>query len=331
MIEVQSQPDANALALSPHGAHIRRLILERCGLYFRDHERKGLDKAVCSRMESVGVFEFSDYLKLLKNSQEEFCELLNLLTVRHTYFFRNEPQFNALEQTILPTLIKEKRQQNPPGGPTLNIWSAGCSTGEEPYSLAMAVTRAIPDIDKWHINIHATDVSTQALASAQTGCFQTGSMQLVSDADRVAYFEETISADGQHRFQVREKIRKLVQFRYLNLQEDDYPENMDLIFCRNVMIYFDRDTVCDMVRRFYRSLRIPGYFFIGYAETLQGVSSEFKLTLDHEGVFYCKMDPAQAAVKKESASATKTSPMASSKTVPASVKTTPVSPLVAIE
>ena len=291
MIDVQSQPNADALAVSPQGARIRRLILERCGLYFRDHERKGLETTVCGRMAAVGVSDFAAYLNLLQDSQEEFCALLNLLTIRHTYFFRNEPQFDVLQHRVLPELMAAKRQMAPPGGPTLTVWSAGCSTGEEPYSLAMAVTKAIPDISQWKVTIHATDVSTQALAAAQTGVYTAASMQLVSPTDRVAFFEETVTPQGKHRFRVKDSIRRLVQFRYLNLQEDDYPEHVDLIFCRNVMIYFDQKTVRNLVERFYSSLRPPGYFFIGYAETLQGVSNDFKLTLDREGVYYRKLAP----------------------------------------
>lgn len=289
MIDVENQSVESEPVQTQYGAKIRKLILERCGLFFRDHEHKGLDTAVCTRMAVTGISDYETYFRCLTDSQDEFCELLNLLTVRHTYFFRNEPQFAALHHTVLPAVIERKRQSTSPQRPTLTLWSAGCATGEEPYSLAMAVYEALPDLDQWDVSILATDVSTHALAGAQTGMYRSGSMQLVSERDRTRFFTEKRDPAGKHRYLITEPVRRLVRFSYLNLLEDPFPQSVDVIFCRNVMIYFDQAIVTQLVKRFYDSLARPGYLFIGYSESLQSIQSDFKLTMSNEGIYYRKI------------------------------------------
>jgi len=289
MMETEVQPLAQELAQSPHGTAIRQLILDRCGLFFRDHEYDRLDSMVCKRMAIQGLSDFGTYVHCLQRSEEEFRELLHLLTVHHTYFFRNELHFRALQQRVLPSLVKAKQRQASTARPALRLWSAGCVSGEEPYSLAMAACDAIPDGEDWDVTVLATDVSMQALAGAQSGLFGSGSMQLVSDQQHLRYFNRRIDSAGKSQYQVKDSLRRRVQFRYLNLLEDSFPSDIDILFCRNVMGYFNQEIMQDVVRRFHHSLRSPGYLFIGYAQTVQGISSDVQLTLDPDGIFYQKI------------------------------------------
>jgi chemotaxis protein methyltransferase CheR len=292
MMDTGVQSLAHELAQSPHETAIRQLILDRCGLFFRDHEYNRLDSMVCKRMAIQGMSDFCTYVHRLRHSEEEFRELLHLLTVHHTYFFRNELHFRALQQRVLPSLVKAKQTHASTERPTLRLWSAGCASGEEPYSLAMAACDAIPDGEDWDVTVLATDVSMQVLAGAQSGLFGSGSMQLVSAQQQRRYFDRRIDSTGKSQYRVKDSLRRRVQFRYLNLLEASFPSDIDIIFCRNVMGYFNQEIMQEVVRRFHHSLRSPGYLFIGYAQTVQGFSSDVQLTPDPDGIFYQKM-PAQ--------------------------------------
>ncbi len=171
----------------------KNFVTSRCGLYFRDYDLRSLEDAVTARMQSCGfdsALAYHNYLTTSEKKEDEFRELLNLLIVNHTYFFRNEPHFRALREKVLPEIIKNKRaerhllgdrkgiQSN--GKPKIRIWSAGCSTGEEPYSIAMVIRDLMGDLNEWDVEIYATDVSTHALEKAKTGVYGKNSMGLVN-------------------------------------------------------------------------------------------------------------------------------------------------------
>jgi chemotaxis protein methyltransferase CheR len=275
----------------------KNLVTVRSGLYFRDYDLKDLEKAILYRMGEQKIDSPLTYYNLLTFSEEkenEFCELLNLLTVNHTYFFRNEPQFKALKEKILPEIIAHKKdnrirnQQEIDEKPSLRIWSAGCSTGEEPYSIAIVVKEAIPDLENWNIQIVATDASNSALEVARKGTYGQNSMRLVSTERRDLYFIERTDMGGNAEYEMRDRIKNMVRFRYLNLMEGNYPRAFDIIFCCNVTIYFEIQTTMEVMDKIYHSLNDDGYLFIGYSESLQFISNKFKMLDWKDTIYYRK-------------------------------------------
>lgn len=266
----------------------------RSGLYFKDYDLRDLEKAILCRMEERKIESPLTYYNLLtfsEDREDEFCELLNHLTVNHTYFFRNESQFRALKEKILPEIIERKREGKGPehrdidGRPSLRIWSAGCSTGEEPYSIAIVVREAIPDLRDWNIRVLATDASNSALDVARKGIYCPNSMRLVSQERRNFYFIERKGIGEEVEYEIRDTIKQMVRFGYLNLMDDNYPAGFDIIFCCNVTIYFEIETTMQVMDKIYRSLNDDGYLFIGYSESLQFISNKFKM-LDWEDTIY---------------------------------------------
>lgn len=274
----------------------RNFISSRCGLYFKDHDLKNMEDAISARMEQRGFDSLPAYYNSLLNEEkkeEEFRELLNLLTINHTYFFRNEPQFKALKHLILPELISRRMQaaNNFSGSkPVIRIWSAGCSTGEEPYSIAMVIRDIILDIDAWDIQIIATDASTEALANAKTGVYNKNSVRLVDKDHLEKYFIEKIDSFGNKAYAICDEIKKMVNFSYLNLAEESFPFNCDIIFCRNVVIYFELETTINIMNKIHSAIFDNGYLFIGYSESLQFISEKFKMEHWDEAIFYRKAE-----------------------------------------
>ncbi len=277
---------------------IKNLITERCGLYFKDHDLKNLEESIGKRMSVCNKKNVSDYLAFVSASayqDKEFRELVNLLTVNHTYFFRNEPHFNTLKNKILPEIIQKKlnSRENFEKKPKIRIWSAGCSTGEEPYSIAMTLLDLIEDIQDWDIEIYATDASTQALQKAKIGIYGKNSMRLVDQNHIKEYFVLDSSSNqsnrsGQLKYRIKDSIKRMVQFEYQNMVSDIFHQGYDLIFCRNVVIYFPLKTTINVMKKFHSSLKDDGYMFIGYSESLQYISDKFKMNNWENSIYYRK-------------------------------------------
>ncbi|MEW6377770.1 MAG: CheR family methyltransferase [Thermodesulfobacteriota bacterium] len=275
----------------------RNLVTLRSGLYFKDYDLKDLENALLYRMCERKIDSPLTYYSLLtvsEGKEDEFRELLNHLTVNHTYFFRNEPQFKALKEKILPEIIARKKDRmitNPretDGKPSLRIWSAGCSTGEEPYSIAIVVKEAIPDSKNWNIQIVATDASTSALEVARKGTYGQNSMRLVSKEQRALYFIERTGTGRKAEYEIQDMIKNMVRFGYFNLMEENYPVEFDIIFCCNVTIYFEIETTMRVMDKIYHSLNDDGYLFIGYSESLQLISNKFKMLDWEDAIYYRK-------------------------------------------
>ncbi len=267
----------------------KNIVNARSGLYFKDYDLRDLEQGILKRMQACKVESPLSYYNILTVSEQrdnEFRELLNILTVNHTYFFRNEPQFNVLKEKIIPEIISRRL----PGEekPSLRIWSAGCSTGEEPYSLAILIKETIPDLENWDIQILATDVSARALEAARKGEYGLNSMRPVSQEYRDKYFDEKDSLGRDTRYAIHDTIKKMVNFDFFNLMDENYPGNFDIIFCRNVTIYFELETTIRVMDRIYRSLNDDGFLFIGYSESLQFISDNFKMLDYHDAIYYCK-------------------------------------------
>ena len=171
------------------------------------------------------------------------------LTIGETTFFRSPDQFKALREYLLPRLVPERRKE----GGRLKIWSAGCSTGEEPYSIAITLREAIPDVDRWEIRLVATDINHKFLGFAQEGLYHPRKVRCVKDEILARYFTK----EGGH-YRVAPEIRNMVTFHYHNLYVDSYQpfQDTDIIFCRNVLIYFRRDRIREVIDKFHRVLKL---------------------------------------------------------------------------
>lgn len=232
------------------------------------------------------------------SAQLELERLINILTIGETHFFRNTAHFEALANHVLPSLIAKKREAanqlspNAPGVPQLRIWSAGCSTGEEPYSIAMLLRELIPDIEKWRIFILGTDINANSLTRAREAVYRDWSFREPrAKVRRAIYFEQ----DGPH-YRLRDDIRRQVTFTQHNLVEDEFPSlhngiaAMDLIICRNVTIYFSQEITQQLIKKFYATLVDDGWFLVGHSEPSILFYQEFQAHTFPKAIFYQKQN-----------------------------------------
>lgn len=272
---------------------IQQRLHRQFGLVLQDHERSNLWQAVEQRIEFHQLDSLSQYFDMLnRHHNQEWKDLLNLITIKHTFFFRNQPQFAALEKVVLPELTQHKKKQSPYKKPSLTIWSAGCSTGEEPYSIAMLLNHCL-NLADWHVEILATDLSEQALNLARMGIYSPNAVQSLERTYSERFFKTIAEAEATG-YVIDENVKKMVRFDYLNLMDPQFPQQVDIIFCRNVMIYFDPTSIQGLIKRFEQSLTNPGYLFIGHSESLHGLPHDLHLRHEHEGIFYQKTPPPTA-------------------------------------
>jgi len=262
----------------------QNFLSQNSGIFIDDSKRDSLRKALLARTTSMNLTGYSDYYKFLKynpRGEEEFKELLNLITIGETYFFRDAKHFLTLRKYVLSEIIKRKQREKNKG---IRIWSAGCSTGEEPYSIAMTIVESLPDIHTWDVEIFASDVSTMALNKARQAEYSKWSFRAT---DR-SYIEKYFIQEDK-KFILKDQIKQMVNFEYFNLIKEPFPlskmgDYWDVIFCKNVTIYFKPDSTKRVIRNFYNSLQKEGFLFIGASESLYHISSEFKL-LEIDGDF----------------------------------------------
>lgn len=292
----------------PHELKLRfkSYVTARSGLYFKDYDLRDLEDAIIKRMQDLSIASPLSYYDLVTKSEgreDEFRELLNLLTIKHTYFFRNEHQFKVLKERVLPEVLSGKtssRRQPPDAKPSLRIWSAGCATGEEAYSIAMTALDVLGDTNAWDIEIFATDASTEALEKARRGEYSFSSVKPVPKDYIERYFEKGADAKTRDSYTVKNEVKRLVSFAYHNLISDEFPAEFDIIFCRNVVIYFELETTIGVMRRFHSSLNQNGFLFIGYSESLHFMSDRFRMEHFDDAIFYRK-DSKRAAPAFEAA------------------------------
>jgi chemotaxis protein methyltransferase CheR len=254
-------------------ATLRSILEKSAGLVHDESRRDSLGLAVAGRIEATGATSVAAYLAALGGSRgaPERQLLIDVVTIQETHFFRNPPQIRALRQHVLPELIRRSVAQNRP----LTIWSAGCSTGEEPYSLAMLVRELLPMATRAHVRIVGSDVSASALAFAEAARYGARAVQMADPIDLERWFQY----DGD-AYVVRDDVRELVDLRLHNLITDAPPFDpgeVDLLLCRNVTIYFNRGTTKALMARFHQTLSDGGYLFLGHSETLWQLSDAFTL------------------------------------------------------
>jgi chemotaxis protein methyltransferase CheR len=265
----------------------RDLIHRHSGIYLEESKLDSLRISLVTRATRLGYGTLNDYYDALGRDEREFNELLNLVTINETSFFRFPAQFDALRDSVVPEIMARKE----PGDRDLRVWSAGCSTGEEPYSIAMALLDTGITASGWKPQVLGTDVSTTALARAKSGVYGKRAMMNITPDIISRHFERTMSGD----YRVNDRVRSIVDFGYQNLIKEPYPlslmGNWDIIFCRNVTIYFRIESTRRVVRNFFDSLNEGGYLFIGHSETLTSISDDFE-AVEVGGVFLYRKKPA---------------------------------------
>lgn len=266
---------------------LRDFIYNHCGIYFHTSKKYFLESRIARRMEATNSKSHTAYLALVKNGgtrSEELNKLLVEITTNETCFFRNPPQLKALENVFLPEIVATKGKI---GFRKLKIWSAGSSSGEEAYTMAMLLLEKRPALLKdWIIEIVGTDINEEVIAQAREGVYNSYSVRNTPDYYRKKYFRE--EAGG--RFVLSPEVKKLVTFSHLNLYDDSkmvFMKSFDLIFCANVLIYFDLASKTKVVQHYYNNLQPYGYFFVGQSESLHGVNDKFK-TVHFPGGFAYK-------------------------------------------
>jgi len=252
----------------------RTLILERTGMHFPPRRRDAMVRSILAAAGRSGFEEIKEYQRHLfvsKTDSKAWDELIQLLIINETYFFRDTPQIDALRDHILPEIIARHRDDR-----RLRIWSAGCASGEEPYSLAILLYQLLPDIAQWNIFILGTDINKSDLLWAEKACYKERSFRVTDPLIRECFFTPR---DGV--FELKTPIREMVHFAHLNLAEDVYPSlttntnAMDLILFRNVAIYFEEVMMREMALRFHRCLITDGWFMIGAAEAGSAICDPF--------------------------------------------------------
>lgn len=261
-------------------AEVRKLIEERTGILFDESRERFFSTRVREHIKERSFAGGEELLKAMLRSNTEYEALLEKLLTQETSFFRYPAVYQALEKRILPELQIKKFWNNPR---TLRIWSAGCSTGEEPYSIAITLLDTLSLADAWNIEILATDVSRQALKVAEAATYSQQRTLSVSEGQFANHF--TKLQDG---YQVKPRVRKMVTFAQMNLADAVYMGRMDLIFCMNVLIYFSGEKRNALIQRFYDTLEPGGYLLLGHSESLSKVPVKFQAIVLNECILYRK-------------------------------------------
>ncbi|MFZ4859923.1 MAG: CheR family methyltransferase [Desulfuromonadaceae bacterium] len=264
---------------------LRDFIYTICGMHFHLSKKYFLESRLTKRMDATGLKSCSEYYQLLKSLRgaEELKYLMDEITTNETYFFRNVPQLNALETKLLPEIVEVKNKM---GFRKLRIWSAASSSGEEAYTMAMILLEKRSTLLKdWIIEIVGTDINETVIAQAKEGIYNAYSVRNIPEMYRRKYIREE-----KGTFILSPDVKKLVTFNKLNLYEDSkmiFMKTFDVIFCANVLIYFDTASKSKVVQHFYNNLQPYGYFFVGQSESLHGVNDKFK-TVHFPGGFTYK-------------------------------------------
>lgn len=258
---------ANPAVTDHELSEIRTLIEERSGVHLDESRERFFATRVREHMESRGLGHGTELMRLIRGSNVEYDSLLERLLTQETRFFRYPELFEAFERKVLPEQHMRKFWANPR---SLRVWSAGCSTGEEPYSIAISICDTLAFVDAWNINILATDISKHALQVSERGMYSGRVLENVSPQRLETYFVR-----DQEKFTVRPKLRNLISFAPMNLAQAVYMGRFDVIFCMNVLIYFTDERRAALVQRFYDYLEPGGYLFLGHAESVANLPVKF--------------------------------------------------------
>jgi len=285
---------------------LQTLVYQECGMFFDERRIHFLQDRLQRRLRVTGLDSFYNYYRLLtsREGRNELNSLLENLTVNETSFFRNKPQLELFHKVILEEILHRKQQRR---DFTLRAWSAGCSTGQEAYTMAMLICDALayyylrnplpfempspkPLIPPpWKVEILASDISYSVLRAAQEALYPENHLEPVDYSYRLRYFDKV-----GDRYAVKKAVKELVHFDFHNLKTEFLPQRNDVIFCRNVMIYFDEAEQKRLIDKFYRCLNPEGYLLIGHAESLFGLTDKFKMIHQNNGTVYQRIEGAQS-------------------------------------
>jgi chemotaxis protein methyltransferase CheR len=276
---------------------LQTLVYQECGMYFDERRAHFLQDRLQRRLRACQLESFYSYYRLLtsREGRIELAALLENLTVNETSFFRNKPQLDLFHKVTMEELLRAKHQTR---DWSLRIWSAGCSTGQEPYTLAMLVCDALAyfalrnaPLDSpspkplvpapWRVEILASDISYGALRAGQEASYTEQQMEPVDYMYRLRYFDRV-----GDKYVVKKAVKEIVHCDFHNLKTEYLPQRNDVIFCRNVMIYFDEPEQKRLVNKLYRCLNPGGYLFVGHAESLFGLSDKFRMIHHNNGTAY---------------------------------------------
>ena len=284
---------------------LQALVYQECGMYFDDRRLHFLENRLLGRLRVCRLESFYSYYRLLISAEgkKELGQLLEDLTVNETSFFRNKAQLDLFHKYILEDILRKKEGTNQY---SLRIWSAGCSTGQEPYTLAMLLADGLayyslrnpaglrfaspkPLIPApWKVEILASDINYSVLRAGQEGIYSENQMSSVDYSYRLRYFDKL-----GDRYVVKKSVKELVNFDFHNLKTQYLPQGNDAIFCRNVMMYFDEAEQKRLVEKFRRCLNPTGYLFVGHAESLRGLSDRFSMVHRNNGTAYQRIEEAE--------------------------------------
>ena len=281
---------------------LQALVYQECGMHFDERRAHFLQDRLQRRLRECQLDSFYSYYRLLISTEgkNELARLLENLTVNETSFFRNKAQLDLFHKYILDDLLRRKQAHR---DYSLRIWSAGCSTGQEPYTLAMLVADGLayyylrnplpiempspkPLIPPpWKVEILASDISYSVLRAAQQGVYSEPQMSSVDFSYRLRYFDKI----GE-RYAVKRALKEVIHFDFHNLKTEYLPQRNDVIFCRNVMMYFDEAEQKRLIDKFWRCLNPDGYMFVGHAESLLGLTEKFAMVHRNSGTAYQKVE-----------------------------------------
>ncbi len=252
---------------------LRDFIYQQTGIYIADNRKYLLETRLTNRLKTLGLNSFSEYYYFLKYDPErkkELEKLYSVITTNETCFFRNPPQLEVFQNKILPEVIERSRTSR-----KLRLWSAGCSTGEEPYTLAIILHEVLKtEISRWNIKITGNDISMDVLRAAERGIYGEYSLRLTPPHLKAKYFNKI----GEGKYQVRPFLKKIVSFRHINLIDRFQVKQIEkshVVFCRNVIIYFDEEAKKKVINLIYDNLLDGGYLFLGHSESLHNLSRAF--------------------------------------------------------
>jgi chemotaxis protein methyltransferase CheR len=281
---------------------LQALVYQQCGMHFDERRTHFLQDRLIRRLRECRLDSFYSYYRLLISDEGkgELAQLLENLTVNETSFFRNKAQLDLFQRYVLEDLLRHKQSRR---DYTLRFWSAGCSTGQEAYTMAMQIVDALayhylrnplpyetplpkPLIPQpWKVEILASDISYSVLRAGQEAIYSEHQMSSVDYAYRLRYFDKL-----GDRYAVKKALKELVHFDFHNLKTEYLPQRNDVIFCRNVMMYFDEPEQKRLIEKFYRCLNLDGYLFVGHAESLLGLTDKFQMVHRNSGTAYQRIE-----------------------------------------
>jgi chemotaxis protein methyltransferase CheR len=298
-----STSEAQAAAIGESELRLlQTLVYQECGMFFDERRIPFLQDRLQRRLKECGADSFYSYYRLLISNEgkQELVRLLENLTVNETSFFRNKAQLDLFQRNILQDTLQSKQEQH---DYTVRIWSAGCSTGQEAYTIAMLVADALMrfalrnpatrDLSTpkalvpppWQVDILASDINYSVLRAAQEGSYPEHQMSAVDYSFRLRFFDKI-----GNRYVIKKSVKDLVHFDFHNLKTEYLPQHNDMIFCRNVMMYFDEAEQKRLVDKFYRCLNPHGHLFVGHAESLLGLTEKFQMVHRNAGTAYQRVE-----------------------------------------